>query len=81
MKELFWYPASKTDYDDFPPEVKQDLGYQLYFLQPGETPDDLKPLKNLGKGISGVFKSRYRDENPRCSAGNFGGGGNNSRST
>ena len=63
MKELFWYPACKTDFDNFPPEVQQDLGYQLHLLQSGHTPDDFKPLKSLDKEISGVFELRYRDEN------------------
>ena len=63
MKELFWYPASKSSLDEFPIEVKQYFGYQLHLLQSGEAPDDFKPVKNLGKGISGVHELRYRDEN------------------
>lgn len=63
MKDLFWYPASKSALDDFPSEAKQYFGYQLHLLQSGETPDDFKPLKDLGKGISGVYELRYRDEN------------------
>ena len=63
MKELYWYPASKSALDDFPTEAKQYFGYQLHLLQSGESPDDFKPLKDLGKGISGVYELRYRDEN------------------
>ena len=61
MKELYWYPASKSALDDFPAEVKQYFGYQLHLLQSRESPDDFKPLKDLGKGVSGVYELRYRD--------------------
>ena len=63
MKELYWYPASKAALDRFPNEVKQYFGYQLHLLQSGESPDDFKPLKDLGKGINGVYELRYRDDN------------------
>lgn len=61
MKDLYWYPASKADLDEFPDTAKQYFGYQLHLLQSGDSPDDFKPLSGLGKGISGVFELRYRD--------------------
>lgn len=53
MKDLYWYPASKSDLDEFPDIVRKYFGYQLHLLQSGETPDDFKPVPSLGKGISG----------------------------
>ncbi len=62
VKDLYWYPASKSDLDDFPNATRRFFGYQLHLLQSGETPDDFKPLSGLGKGITGVYELRYRDE-------------------
>ena len=58
MKDLRWQGSSYQDYLKFPEESQDDLGYQLHLLQTGRTPRDWKSLKNLGKGISGVYEIR-----------------------
>ncbi len=62
MKDLYWYPASKSDLDNFFDATRRFFGYQLHLLQSGETPDDIKALSGLGKGLTGVYELRYRDE-------------------
>jgi len=40
------------------------MGYQIHLVQTGREADDWKPLKHLGKGVSGVYEIRL----------SFGGG-------
>lgn len=34
------------------------MGYQLHLVQTGQMPEDWKPLKKLGKGVSGMYEIR-----------------------
>ena len=43
----------------FPDDVRQNLGFQLWQLQQGETPTDYRPLPSIG---TGVFELRDQDE-------------------
>ena len=35
----------------FPADVRQDTGFQIDKIQRGESPDDWKPMKTIGKGV------------------------------
>lgn len=39
---------------EFPAEVRQDAGHQLYQVQRGEQPDDFKPMPAIGKGVEEI---------------------------
>jgi len=39
------------DLSEFPPEVKQRAGYQLFLVQQGEEPNDWKPMASVGPGV------------------------------
>ncbi len=58
LQSIIWQGNSKTELLAFPDDAKQAAGYQLHRLQTGQTPLDWKPLKNLGKGTTGVFEIR-----------------------
>ena len=58
LKPIYWEGSSKSDLMAFPEDAKQAAGYQLHRLQEGNEPLDWKPLKNLGKGITGVYEVR-----------------------
>ena len=47
----------------FPKDVIQDAGYQLHRLQEGNEPQDWRPLTGLGRGITGVYEIRIREDN------------------
>ena len=34
----------------FPPDVRQDAGFQIDKVQHGEVPDEWKPMRTVGKG-------------------------------
>ncbi len=38
------------------------MEYQLHILQCGDMPEDWKPLKYLGKGVTGVYEVRITVE-------------------
>ena len=44
---------------EFPDDVKYDVGYQLNKVQQGEQPDDFKPMPSIGKGVEEI---RIRDD-------------------
>lgn len=62
LKEVAWIGSSKVDLSAFPDKAKGDMGYQIHLVQKGEDPDDWKPLKHLGKGISGVNEIRLSSD-------------------
>ena len=54
--DIWWEGTSKHDPSEFTAEARHLMGYQLHILQCGEMPENWKPLKNLGKGITGVYE-------------------------
>ncbi len=61
LKPIYWAGTSKNELLAFPDPAKQDAGYQLHRLQSGRVPQDWKPLKDLGKSITGVYEVRIWD--------------------
>jgi len=62
-KDIWWEGTSKADLSEFPVDARHLMGYQLHIVQCGDMPDDWKPLKNLGKGITGVYEIRISVDN------------------
>ena len=50
LRPLRWVASSKRDFREFPAQVQDDLGFQLYLAQTGQHPSSAKPLKGLGSG-------------------------------
>jgi phage-related protein len=50
LRPLLWVASSKRDFREFPAQVQDDLGFQLYLAQIGQHPPSAKPLKGLGSG-------------------------------
>lgn len=48
LKPLIWVGSSRRDFQEFPEQVKDDMGYALYVAQQGGKHDDAKPLKGFG---------------------------------
>ena len=46
-KNLFWIGSSKEDLKKFPSEVREEVGYALYFAQQGEKHLHSKPLRDF----------------------------------
>jgi len=58
LKEVLWLGDSKSVTSGFPGAVKEDLGFQLYELQKGRTPQKSRPMKSIG---AGVFELKEQD--------------------
>jgi phage-related protein len=54
-----WEGDSREVLRAFPEEVRDNLGFQLWQLQQGESPRDYRPLPSIG---TGVFELRDQDE-------------------
>src|SRR5688572_10318648 len=52
LKKLIWIGSSKTDLQEMPAKVKDELGYGLHQAQAGLHPDYAKPLQ----GFNGVLE-------------------------
>ena len=73
LRPLLWVASSKRDFREFPAQVQDDLGFQLYLAQTGQHPPSAKPLKGLGSGTvelvddfdgdtyRAVYTVRFRD--------------------
>ena len=57
LKPLHWVASSKKDLLAFPDEVRQEIGYALYFAQAGDKHPAAKPLKGFsGAGVLEVVE-------------------------
>jgi phage-related protein len=50
LRPLLWMASGKRDFREFPAQVHDDLGFQLYLAQTGQHPPSAKPLNGLGSG-------------------------------
>ncbi|MEQ1714440.1 MAG: type II toxin-antitoxin system RelE/ParE family toxin [Hyphomicrobium sp.] len=50
-KSLRWMASSLKDYRNFPDEVQDSFGFELFLAQTGQHPPSAKPLKGLGSGV------------------------------
>jgi phage-related protein len=48
LKPIVWLGSSKKDLRDFPEEVEDDIGYNLFEAQLGKMPRDAKVLRGFG---------------------------------
>lgn len=48
LRPLKWVGSSRKDYADFPLDVQEAFGFELYLAQIGEYPPSAKPLRGLG---------------------------------
>lgn len=54
-KPIRWVGSSKEDLSAFPSEAKAVAGYQLRRVQKELAPNDFKPMKTVGKGVSEII--------------------------
>src|SRR5882724_1050290 len=50
IRPLLWIASSKRDFSDFPPQVQDDFGFELFLAQTGQHPPSAKPLRGFGSG-------------------------------
>ena len=53
-KALVWVGTSLADVRQFPPEVRRNVGFQLWRIQLGLEPNDWKPMPSIGVGVREV---------------------------
>jgi phage-related protein len=56
---IVWEGDSREVLQAFPERVRQNLGFELWQLQQGESPRDYRPLPSIG---TGVFELRDQDQ-------------------
>ena len=67
MRDVAFLGDSLDQIRAFPPDARQDTGFQIDKVQHGNDPDDWKPMKTIGKSVreirireaSGVFRVIY----------------------
>lgn len=59
QKNLGFVGAALRELRNLDDTSKRNIGFQLYALQKGETPQDFKPMKTVG---AGVYEIRVKDE-------------------
>lgn len=64
MKKVVFSGNSLARIRAFPPDARQDAGFQIDKVQRGEAPDDWKPMKTIGKGVREIrikeMRGHYR---------------------
>lgn len=61
MKPVIWIATSRDDISDLPAPVKASFGYRLHQVQRGETPLDMRPLRQFGSGVCELRDSFERN--------------------
>ena len=73
LRPLLWVGSSKRDYREFPAQVQDNFGFELFLVQTGQHPPSAKPLKGFGSGTielvddfdgdtyRAVYTVRFRD--------------------
>jgi phage-related protein len=56
-----WLGSSKKDLKAFPARVCDDMGYALFFVQCGVTPDNAKPFHGVGSGVFELVESHNKN--------------------
>ncbi|MGD9631651.1 MAG: type II toxin-antitoxin system RelE/ParE family toxin [Hyphomicrobium sp.] len=51
IKPLRWIASARKDYVEFPEEVQDSFGFELFLAQTGQHPPSAKPLKGFGSGV------------------------------
>lgn len=54
MKPIEWLGNTIRLVRDYPPEVRQELGYNLDKVQRGIEPSDWKPMRGIGPGVKEI---------------------------
>jgi phage-related protein len=60
-KPLHWVASAKKDYQTFPAEVQDDMGYALGLAQFGEKHPKAKPWKGQGPGVFEIVEDHRGD--------------------
>jgi phage-related protein len=60
-KPVLWLGSSREDVRSFPPEARQDAGYQLWLVQQGLPPGDWRPMTSVGPSVAEI-QIRTRQE-------------------
>ena len=64
-KPLYWVASAKKDYQAFPEEVQDDMGYALGLAQFGGKHPKAKPWKGEGPGVFEIIED-YRGDTYRA---------------
>src|SRR5262245_50622969 len=51
LRPLLWVGSSKRDYGDFPGQVQDNFGFELFLAQTGQHPPSAKPFKSRGSVV------------------------------
>jgi phage-related protein len=64
LRQITWIGSSLDDLKKFPKSAQQEAGFNLYRVQEGKMPQNVKPLNGLGSGIMEIItdynKNTYR---------------------
>jgi phage-related protein len=65
FKPCLWVGSSQKDIQDFPAQVKKDIGTALMYAQAGQKAGSAKPLSGLGAGVLEIVDD-YDGDTYRC---------------
>lgn len=61
IKALRWIASARKDYREFPEEVQDSFGFELFLAQTGQHPPSAKPLKGFGSGVVELIEDHDGD--------------------
>jgi phage-related protein len=61
LRPLLWVASSLEDLREFPDDVRDQFGYELFLAQTGEHPPSAKPFKGVGSGVVELIENHDGD--------------------
>lgn len=51
IRSVRWVGDARERLQEFPPQVRKDIGHALYLVQTGHTPPSAKPMRGIESGV------------------------------
>lgn len=61
LRPLFWMASSLEDLREFPDDVQDQFGHELFLAQIGQHPPSAKPFKGVGGGVVELIENHDGD--------------------
>lgn len=61
IKALRWIASARKDYGEFPRDVQDSFGFELFLAQTGQHPPSAKPLRGFGSGVVELIEDHDGD--------------------
>lgn len=60
LRRVRWVGDTRERVQEFPSQVRKDIGHAIYIVQTGQTPKNARPMRGLGSGVFEIASDHAR---------------------